>query len=115
LGYDLITGKILKEVPIIRIKYLIQLFSAILLKGYFPAQWRIEQVILILKPGKFPNELSYQPTGLLPIVSKVFEELLLKRLLKIVENNGVIPTHQFCFRERHSTIKQNVSNCTKDK
>jgi hypothetical protein len=36
-GYDLITGKILKEFPIIRIKYLAQLFNAVLLKGYFPA------------------------------------------------------------------------------
>jgi hypothetical protein len=37
-GYDLITGKILKELPIIGIKYLTQLFNAVLLKGYFPAQ-----------------------------------------------------------------------------
>jgi hypothetical protein len=38
-GYGLITGKILKELPISGIKYLTQLFSAVLLKGYFPAQW----------------------------------------------------------------------------
>jgi hypothetical protein len=37
-GYDLITGKILKELPTIGIKYLTQLLSAVLLKGYFPAQ-----------------------------------------------------------------------------
>jgi hypothetical protein len=60
--YDLITGKILKELPIIGIKYLTQLFSAVLLKGYFPAKWKVIQIILILKPGKPPNELtSYQP------------------------------------------------------
>jgi hypothetical protein len=34
-GYDLITGKILKELPIIEIKYLTQLFNVVLLKGYF--------------------------------------------------------------------------------
>jgi hypothetical protein len=38
-GYDLITGKILKELPIIGIKYLTQVFKAVLLKGYFLAQW----------------------------------------------------------------------------
>jgi hypothetical protein len=37
-GYDFIIGKILKELPIIGIKYLTQLFNAVLLKGYFPAQ-----------------------------------------------------------------------------
>jgi hypothetical protein len=44
----------------------------LLLKGYFPAQWKVSQVILILKPGNPPNELTfYQPISLLPIVSKV--------------------------------------------
>jgi hypothetical protein len=44
-GYDLITGNILKELPIIAIKYLTQLFNADLLKGYFPAQWKVAQII----------------------------------------------------------------------
>jgi hypothetical protein len=35
-GYNLVTDNILKELPIIRIKYLTQLFNAVLLKGYFP-------------------------------------------------------------------------------
>jgi hypothetical protein len=33
-GYDLVTGKILKELPITGIKYLTQLFNAVLLKEY---------------------------------------------------------------------------------
>jgi hypothetical protein len=57
-GYDLIVGKILKELLTIGIKYLTQLFNAVLLKGYFPAQWKAAQIILILKPGKPPNELT---------------------------------------------------------
>jgi hypothetical protein len=73
--------------PIIGIKYLTQLFNAVLLKGYFPARWKDAQIILILKPGKLPKELSYWPICLLPIVSEVFEKLLLKRLLPVVENN----------------------------
>jgi hypothetical protein len=60
-----------------------------------------------LKPGKPPNELtSYRPLSLLPIVSKVFEKLLLKRLPRKVENNRLIPNFQFSFRQRHSTIEQ---------
>jgi hypothetical protein len=63
--------------------------------------------IIIFKPGKPPNELtSYWPISLLPIVSKVFEKLLLERLLPMVENNRLIPNHQFGFRQRHSTIEQ---------
>jgi hypothetical protein len=55
-SYDLITGRILKELPIIGIKYLTQLFNAVLLIGYLTAQWKVAQIILILKPGKPPNE-----------------------------------------------------------
>jgi hypothetical protein len=78
-----------------------------MLKGYFPAQWKVSQIILIPKPGKPPNELtSYRSTSLLPIISKVFEKLLLKRLLPMVENNRLIPSHQFGFRQSHSTIEQ---------
>jgi hypothetical protein len=84
---------ILKELPVIGIKYLIQLFNSVLLNRYFPAQWEVAQIILILKPGK-PEELtSYRPISLLPIVSKVFEKLLFKRLLPIVEINRLIPNH----------------------
>jgi hypothetical protein len=73
-----------------------------LLKLYFLAQWKFAQIILTLKPGK-PNELKYyQPISLLPTVPKVFEKHLLKRLLSMVENNGLVPTHQFGFRQRHS-------------
>jgi hypothetical protein len=99
--------KILKELPIIGINYLTQLFSAVLLKGYFQAQWKIARVILILKPRISPNELTpYQPINLLLIVSKVCEKLLLNKFLEMVDNNGFIPHHQFIFSERDSTIEQ---------
>jgi hypothetical protein len=97
LRYDLITGKILKELLIIGIIHnLTQLFNDLLLKGYFPAQCKVAQIILILKPGK-PNELtSYWP---------VTFSILFKRLLQMVENNGLMPNYQFGFRQRHSTME----------
>jgi hypothetical protein len=74
---------------------------------YFPAQCKVAQIILILKPGKPRNELTFnRPICLLPTESKIFEHLTLKRLLPVVENNGLIPSHEFGFRQRHSTIEQ---------
>jgi hypothetical protein len=101
LGYNLITG-IIKELPIIGIKYPTQLFNAVLLKGYFPAQWKVAQILLILKTGKPPEELtSYWPISLTPTVSEVFE-----KLHPVVENNRLILNHQFVFRQGHSTREQ---------
>jgi hypothetical protein len=81
-------------------KYLTQLFNAVLLTRYFPEEWKVAQVILILKSGTPPNELtSYRPINLLSIVSKVSEKFLLKRLLPIVESSRLIPNNQFRFRQ----------------
>jgi len=62
---------------------------------------------MIQKPGK-PAELaeSYRPSSLLPVLSKLFEKLLLSRLLEIIERQKIIPNHQFGFRRRHATIEQ---------
>lgn len=106
-GYDLITVKILKELPLLGIKYITQIFNAMLKHGYFPAQLKVAQIILIPKPGKPPEEVtSYRPISLLPVLSKIFEKLLLCRLKPIIEANKLIPSHQFGFREQHSTVEQ---------
>jgi hypothetical protein len=56
-GYDLITGKILQELPPTAVKYLTPLFNAAMLLGYFPMQWKVETIILILKPGNPPPHI----------------------------------------------------------
>jgi hypothetical protein len=71
LGYDLITGKLLKGLPVIEIKYHTHSFSALSLKGYFSAQWKVAQIILLLKPEKPPNKpTSSRLISLLPSISK---------------------------------------------
>jgi hypothetical protein len=44
-----------------------------------------------------------------------FEMLLLKRLLRMAENNRLIPNHQFCFRQRHPTIKRKIKEALENK
>jgi hypothetical protein len=109
-SYHLIIGKVFKELPITERKYLTQLFNSVLLKGYFPAQLKVTQIILILKLGKIPNELtSYQPINFLPTVSKVFEKIFLKGLLQMAENNISFASDRGTPHNRTGT-----SNRTKD-
>jgi len=63
-----------------------------------------------LKPGK-PAELieSYRLISSLPVLSKLFEKLLLSRINIIMENHRLIPEfdpHQFDFRCKHATTEQ---------
>lgn len=106
-GYDLITPKLLKEMPENGVKFLTQLFNAIISTGNMPCQWKVAKIIMILKPGKTPTEpTSYRPISLLPITSKLLESLFLKRFMPIIDSKKIIPQHQFGFRKNHGTIEQ---------
>jgi hypothetical protein len=64
------------------------------------------QIIMIPKPRKPANELnSYRPISLLPVTSKLFEKLLLKKIRNYLHLSTVIPDYKFGFRG-HSTIQQ---------
>lgn len=106
-GYDLITGQVLKELPDLALLKLQYIINACFKIKYVPRHWKIAEVIVIPKPGKPPTEVtSYRPISLLPIMSKVFEKLLLKRLMPIIHDRKLVPPHQFGFRNNHSTIDQ---------
>lgn len=106
-GFDLITGKILQELSPKCLKLLTIIFNAVIRLRYFPSQWKISQIIMILKPGKEPEKASsYRPISLLPVLSKLFEKLLYSRMILIIEQSEIIPNHQFGFRNNHSTIEQ---------
>lgn len=106
-GYDLITGFVLKKLPTKGVLFLTRLFNAILRTAHIPSQWKVAQIIMIKKPCKPPNDVSsYRPISLLPIISKIFEKLLLRRIKGQIEEQNAIPNHQFGFRTQHSTVEQ---------
>lgn len=106
-GYDLITSRILKELPEKAVEFLTRLFNAIMSIGYFPLQWKAAEIIMIQKPGKSSDEIkSYRPISLLPALGKVFEKILIRKLQPILKEKKMIPDHQFGFRRNHSTVEQ---------
>lgn len=102
-GFDLITGNILKELPRKALVKISNLMNASLRLKYVPQLWKVAEVIMVPKPGKPPHEpASYRPISLLPVLSKLFEKLLVKRLNQLIADRN----HQFGFRNPHSTIDQ---------
>jgi hypothetical protein len=111
-GYDFITEKIIRQIPRVAIVLLTTIYNSMLRMSYYPIMWKFAQIIMIPKPGKPANEVnSYQPICLLPVTSKLFEKLLLKRIRNNLDLSTVIPDYQFGFREGHSTIQTNTQNC----
>jgi hypothetical protein len=97
----------MKELPKKRLVMLTYIFNAMLGISYWPKQLETAEIILILKPGKDPKELtSYCSTSLLSKVDKIFEKLLLQRINMDVKPDDRMPPHQFGFRNQHFTVQQ---------
>lgn len=95
-GFDLISGEVLKALPRKAVVMLTYLINAAFRLKYIPVIWKIAEVKMILKPGKPPNvATSYRPISLLPVLSKLVEKLILKRLKPIIQSKKLIPKHQF--------------------
>lgn len=106
-GYDLIVGEILKHLTRKALVLLTVIYNSILRLCHVPIQWKYAQIIMVPKPGKPPTQqTSYRPISLLPIMSKIFERLLLTRIKDNTTLEHLIPEHQFGFREKHSTVQQ---------
>ena len=83
-GLGLVSAKMLKELPKEGLLNLMYILNAILRLEYWPKSLKIAQIIMIPKPGKNPTDVSsYRPISLLPITSKVLENLSLKKSIKI--------------------------------
>lgn len=106
-GYDLITNAILKKLTPKAISFIVSIFNACIYNGYFPKSWKSAEIIVFHKPNK-PHDLpsSYRPISLLPTLSKVLEHVIKNRLVSFLEDNNIIPPHQFGFRRKHSATHQ---------
>jgi len=91
-GYDLITAEVARCLPKRAIVLLTVLFNAALRLAYFPLLWKFATLIVFPKPKKPPDHpSSYRPISLLPFLAKIFERLILKRILPLIYSNNVLP------------------------
>jgi hypothetical protein len=106
-GPNGVLNRALTHLPKREITFLMKLFNAVLRRQYFPPAWKHARVISILKPEKDPTlPSSYRPISLLDTVGKLFEKILLTRVLREVNERGLLRDEQFGFRPRHSTALQ---------
>jgi hypothetical protein len=105
-GY-LVTVALLQELPQKGKRASAQIYNAILRLEYFPRYWKIGQIIMIVKSGKNPTEVtSYRPISLLTLLSKILEKILPRRMTPILTAKQLLPDNQFGFRPQHGTIEQ---------
>jgi hypothetical protein len=106
-GPNCVPNRVLRRLPKRAITFLTKVFNAVLRRQYFPPVWKHTRVLPILKSGKNPTQpSSYRSRSLLDTVGKLFDKILLNRVLWEVKERGLLIDEQFGFRPKHSTTLQ---------
>jgi hypothetical protein len=80
------------------VSLVILIFNAVLRTHHFPTVWKHRRMISILKPEKDPAlSSSYWPLSLLDSIGKLFENILLNRILNEVSEHELLRDKQFGF------------------
>lgn len=105
-SYDEMTAEIAKYIVYgMNSDLFYDIINCIWSNSVFLNSWKIIKVCLIPKEGKDPKVWdSYRPIALVPIWSKIIEQIVTKRRMLDLENNNIMNEAQHGFRSNRSTF-----------
>ena len=107
IGPDKVAYPMLMHLPRSGMDFLLHIFNLSLSLHFFPSIWKTSSIIAIYKMGKpLDSPASFRPIFLTSCVSKLFERIILSRLLFFLESNSILSPHQAGFRPGRSTLDQ---------
>lgn len=72
--------------------------------GTFPAMWKLAHVIPLPKTSNPTSFSQYRPISILPVLSKIIEHFVNRRLLSHLHKHNLLNRFQSGFRPGHSTV-----------
>ena len=106
-GPDKVTYPMLTHLPRYGMDLLLHIFNLSWSSHSFPSIWKTSSIIPIHKMGKpLDSPASFRPISLTSCVSKLFERIILSRLLFFLESNSILSPRQAGFRPGRSTLDQ---------
>lgn len=90
--------RILRDCLTLTSKEVTYLFNCVCTSGIYPASWKEALVVPIFKSGNKSKVNNYRPISLLPLLSKIMEKLLHKRLLCFLNVSNFFTECQSGFR-----------------
>lgn len=82
----------------------LNMYNSLLELNYFPVAWKRGELVFFRKEGRDPTlASSYRPITLLPILGKVFEKMLLRRIHHFLLNFNGLSQRQHGFQSLKST------------
>ena len=97
----------LNHLPRSGIKFLFHIFNLSWTSHSFLSIWKTSSIVPIHKIAKpLDSPASFRPISLTSCVSKLFERIILSRLLVFLESNSILSPRQAGFRPGRSTLDQ---------
>ena len=104
LGSDNISSYFLKlATPYIE-NSLVFMFNTSLETSQFPDSWKNARITPILKDGDRAEKSNYRPISVLPVISRLFENLVFNQLYQYLVRYNLIHPGQSGFLKLHSTL-----------
>ena len=106
-GPDKVAYPMLKHLPCSPMDIPLHIFNLSWTSHSFPFIWKTSSIIPICKMGKpLDSPASFQLISLNSCISKLFERIILSRLLFFLESNSILSPCQADFRSGRSTLDQ---------
>ena len=106
-GPDKVAYPMLKHFPCSGMDFLLHIFNLSWSLHSFPSIWKTSSIIPIHKMGKpLDSPASFRPIFLTSCISKLFEHIILSRVLFFLESNSILSRRQAGFRPGRSTLDQ---------
>ena len=104
-GPDKVAYPMLKHLPRSGMDFLLHIFNLSCSLHSFPFIWKTSSIAPIHKMGKsLDSPVSFRPISLTSCVSKLFERIILSRLLLFLESNSIRSPRQAGFRHGRSAL-----------
>lgn len=103
-GPDGVPNQAIKLAIKVNPRVFVRVFEACLQEGIFPQRWKLQQLVLLPKGDKPPEDpSSYRPICLLDTPGKILEKIIVGRLQDFTEGPLGLSERQFGFRKAKST------------
>ena len=102
-GFDNLPVRLLKDSAHLISTPLSYIFNLSLENGIFPDYLKTAKVTPIYKKGPREDPGNYRPISVLPIIAKIFEKIVNKRVVEFLDSNAILYKHQYGFRKKYST------------
>ena len=102
-GYDGIHSKVIKLTFNCFIEPLVHIFNLSIAQGVFPDELKVARVVPIYKSQDQKVLNNYRPVSVLPVFSKILEQIMFNRVQSFIDKENLLYEHQYGFRKGHNT------------